>query len=180
MLSRTPSLPQLYLLVAMQDGSRQVRLLVTRRVKGLPTQALEGFDAPLRLVRHLHVKPLATGPLTKLERGPLQRRRQKCLDRVAKHRPAYPQQLARVFQALRIAANDEHAHLASFLRPAPSCLARESVALITLCYQPREDSAVQAAAEVLCAVRPPRSPSSGGLGACRVRHGRCIQDADPS
>ena len=135
-------------------------------VSGVRRPTPPGAPAARKTVGYRAVDKLGTWPSAKA--------RETCLTRVAQRRPAYANQLARVFQALRIAVNDEFSHLTSLLRTAPTCLAQGG-RLVAICFQPREDSAVQAAAAVLCAVCSSRSLDEGGLGSCKCGVGAAFR-----
>jgi hypothetical protein len=71
----------------------------------------------------------------------------------AARRPAFPDAVRGVFQALRVAVNDELSHVERLLRAAPALLARGGGRLAVLAFQPDEDAPVAAALAALAAPR---------------------------
>jgi len=69
----------------------------------------------------------------------------------AARRPAFPEAVRGVFQALRVAVNDELSHVERLLRAAPALLARGGGRLAVLAFQPDEDAPVAAALAALAA-----------------------------
>ena len=76
--------------------------------------------------------------------------RVRALREAAARRPAFPDETRAAFQALRLAVNDELAHVARFLRAAPALLAPRG-RLAVIAFQPDEDAPVAAACAALAA-----------------------------
>ena len=140
-------------------------------VTGVKRPTPAGAPPARKCVGYRSVDKLGTWPSAKA--------REKCLERVAQRRTSYPRQLARIFQALRIAANDELGHLVTLLCEAPLLLTQGG-RFVALCYQPREDAALQAACDLLCRVCSSRAPTAGGLGLCDCSAGAAFRMVSPS
>lgn len=116
-------------------------------------------------------RPKGDGTFKKINVFTNKEKTQRILDRTVKQTSPYPKEVAAVFQALRMAANDEPHHLGRFLSDAPKHLVpggRQAV----ISVQPMDDNAVVAAAEAL--TRHQRCP------ALSVGHGCECAASSPS
>ena len=132
-------------------GNRRRRILSTLELRMLVEEAVDELTSGPEAARRARLREGGLGgykKTDKLGRWPSGKTRDKALARLAQAKPRHPTEVRRVFQALRIGANDSHAHLRQALSRLPALLAPGG-RLAVLSFQPAEDLPVALLGEAL-------------------------------